>query len=106
MYQQSQLKLILALQLLLHSVEIGIEKYHVVYFDAFSPNIQPELWTTDVFEKIYSAMKQGGVLTTYCAKGEVRRNMQFAGFNVERLPGRSLSFSRMLSSMSSRRLPM
>jgi len=67
--------------------DYGLEKYDVVYFDAFSPNIQPELWTYEIFKKIYQAMKFGGVLTTYCAKGEVRRNMKAAGFIVERLPG-------------------
>jgi tRNA U34 5-methylaminomethyl-2-thiouridine-forming methyltransferase MnmC len=67
--------------------DFGQEKYDVVYFDAFSPNIQPELWTKDIFNRVFRSMKPGGVLTTYCAKGEVRRNMQGAGFVVERLPG-------------------
>lgn len=62
-------------------------KYHLVYFDAFSPEVQPELWTKDVFEKVFQALLPGGVLTTYCAKGYVRRNMIAAGFKVERLPG-------------------
>jgi tRNA U34 5-methylaminomethyl-2-thiouridine-forming methyltransferase MnmC len=61
--------------------------YDVVYFDAFSPAIQPALWTEDIFHKIYQQMSEGGILTTYCAKGEVRRNMIAAGFSVERLPG-------------------
>lgn len=61
--------------------------YDVVYFDAFSPAIQPELWTTDIFAKFYIHMFHGGMITTYCAKGEVRRNMKAAGFEVERLPG-------------------
>lgn len=59
----------------------------IVYFDAFSPEAQPELWTIDIFEKLYTAMTPGGVLTTYCAKGEVRRKLQTVGFEVERLPG-------------------
>jgi tRNA U34 5-methylaminomethyl-2-thiouridine-forming methyltransferase MnmC len=67
--------------------DFGLEKYDVVYFDAFSPNIQPELWTKEIFNRIFRSMKSGGVLTTYCAKGEVRRNMQNAGFIVERLSG-------------------
>lgn len=62
--------------------------YDLIYFDAFSPAVQPELWTEEVFEKIYSAMTDGGLLTTYCAKGAVRRALQKAGFTVERLPGR------------------
>lgn len=64
-----------------------IDSYDVVYFDAFSPVAQPELWEQDVFNAIYRSMCAGGVLTTYCAKGEVRRNMQRAGFTVERLSG-------------------
>jgi len=61
--------------------------YDVVYFDAFSPAIQPELWTMDIFAKFYNHMFSGGILTTYCAKGEVRRNMLASGFEVERLAG-------------------
>jgi len=62
-------------------------KYDVVYFDAFSPAVQPEMWTADIFARLYAAMNHGAILTTYCAKGSVRRNMQSAGFDVERLPG-------------------
>jgi tRNA U34 5-methylaminomethyl-2-thiouridine-forming methyltransferase MnmC len=63
------------------------EEYDLVYFDAFSPDAQPELWTEEVFKKMFNAMSPGGLLTTYCAKGTVRRNMQKAGFVIERLPG-------------------
>lgn len=62
-------------------------KFDLIYFDAFAPAIQPELWTTGVFEKMFSMLQPGGLLTTYCAKGQVRRNMQAAGFVTERLPG-------------------
>ena len=61
--------------------------YDVVYFDAFAPDKQPEMWSQKLFDSIYSAMNKGGILTTYCAKGVVRRMLQSAGFNVERLPG-------------------
>jgi tRNA U34 5-methylaminomethyl-2-thiouridine-forming methyltransferase MnmC len=61
--------------------------YHLVYYDAFSPESQPELWTQEVFHKIYRMLCPGGILTTYCAKGYVRRYMTAAGFKVERLPG-------------------
>jgi tRNA U34 5-methylaminomethyl-2-thiouridine-forming methyltransferase MnmC len=61
--------------------------YDLVYFDAFSPAIQPELWTEDVFAKLYNSMNPQGILNTYCAKGAVRRAMQHAGFIVERLAG-------------------
>jgi tRNA U34 5-methylaminomethyl-2-thiouridine-forming methyltransferase MnmC len=61
--------------------------FDVIYFDAFSPEKQPELWTEDGFEKIYGHSGSGAVLTTYCAKGAVRRALQSVGFAVERLPG-------------------
>ncbi len=59
----------------------------LVYYDAFSPNVQPELWTETVFEKLYGIMSSGAVLATYCAKGQVKRNLKSAGFFVETLPG-------------------
>jgi len=62
-------------------------KYDVVYFDAFSPEKQQELWTGEIFRKLYACMNMGAVLTTYSAKGQVRRNMQSAGFTVERISG-------------------
>jgi tRNA U34 5-methylaminomethyl-2-thiouridine-forming methyltransferase MnmC len=61
--------------------------YDVVYFDAFSPDAQPELWSEEVFRDVYALMKEGGVLMTYCAKGDVRRAMLAAGFKVEKLQG-------------------
>lgn len=60
---------------------------HVIYYDAFAPSAQPELWTRDVFEKLYSMLTPGGMLTTYCSKGDVRRAMQAAGFTVTKLQG-------------------
>ncbi|MEX0275559.1 MAG: tRNA (5-methylaminomethyl-2-thiouridine)(34)-methyltransferase MnmD [Flavobacteriaceae bacterium] len=62
-------------------------KFHLVYFDAFGPRVQPELWEEDLFHKVYRAMRPQGVLVTYSAKGSVRRAMQSVGFVVERLPG-------------------
>ena len=61
--------------------------FHAVFFDAFSPENQLELWTTDVFARVHKAMQPGGVLTTYCSKSAVRRAMQAAGFAVEKLAG-------------------
>ncbi len=63
------------------------DSYDLIYFDAFGPSTQPELWTVDIFTAAYNALKSNGVLTTYCAAGQVRRNMQSVGFIVERLPG-------------------
>lgn len=61
--------------------------FDVIFFDAFSPDAQPELWTMDIFRNIYSLAGSKGVLTTYCSKGDVRRNMISAGFKVEKLQG-------------------
>ncbi|WP_303315824.1 tRNA (5-methylaminomethyl-2-thiouridine)(34)-methyltransferase MnmD [Flavivirga abyssicola] len=61
--------------------------YNIIYFDAFGARVQPELWTESIFLKMYNALKPGGVLVTYSAKGSVRRAMQAVGFIVERLPG-------------------
>ncbi len=63
------------------------DKFDLVYFDAFAPEKQPGLWTTDIFRKIYDSMLPGGILTSYASKGEVRRSMASAGFRVEKLPG-------------------
>jgi len=63
------------------------EIYDVIFFDAFAPEKQPELWDLSVFQKCFSMLREGGVLTTYCAKGYVKRNMQEAGFRVEKVPG-------------------
>lgn len=62
-------------------------KFDIVYFDAFGPDKQPEVWESEIFEKVYSTMNTGGILTTYSAKGVIRRMMQSIGFTVERLPG-------------------
>ena len=62
-------------------------KYDVVYFDAFAPDKQPEMWEQSLFDRLYEVLDEGGILTTYCAKGVVRRMLQAAGFMVERLPG-------------------
>jgi tRNA U34 5-methylaminomethyl-2-thiouridine-forming methyltransferase MnmC len=63
------------------------DRYDVIYFDAFAPNSQPDMWTLDVFRRMRRALRPGGLLVTYCAKGDVRRTMLAAGFHVERLVG-------------------
>jgi tRNA U34 5-methylaminomethyl-2-thiouridine-forming methyltransferase MnmC len=59
----------------------------IVYFDAFAPQIQPELWEVPILERLFAAMKTGSVLTTYCAKGAVKRALKEVGFQLESLPG-------------------
>lgn len=63
------------------------ERYHLVYFDAFAPTAQPELWTREVFTNVYNHLVLNGILVTYCSKGIVRRAMQDAGFKIEKIPG-------------------
>lgn len=63
------------------------QRFDLIYFDAFAPGSQPELWTEDRFGEAMAMLDPGGVLVTYCAKGAVRRAMAARGFLVERLPG-------------------
>lgn len=62
-------------------------KFDIIYFDAFSPNTQPELWTKSIFIKMYNILKDDGFLVTYCAKGSFRRTLKSIGFNVISLDG-------------------
>ena len=62
-------------------------KFDVIYFDAFAPTIQPDLWSEDVFRQIFNHLNNNGVLTTYSSKVVVRRAMKAAGFIVEKLAG-------------------
>lgn len=62
-------------------------RFDLIYFDAFAPSAQPELWTALIMQKMYDSLKPGGVLVTYCAKGEFKRTLKSVGFVVERMPG-------------------
>lgn len=62
-------------------------QFDILYFDAFGPRVQPELWTEAVFNAMFKALKPNGVLVTYCAQGNARRAMMSAGFTVERVNG-------------------
>ncbi len=61
--------------------------YDLIYFDAFGPDKQPEIWTKEIFAGIAAATRKDGVFVTYSAKGEVKRNLKACGFNVSLLPG-------------------
>ncbi|HMR45981.1 MAG TPA: tRNA (5-methylaminomethyl-2-thiouridine)(34)-methyltransferase MnmD [Bacteroidia bacterium] len=61
--------------------------YDLVYYDAFSPTHQPELWSFEVLHKVYESCNKGAILVTYCANGEVKRTLKKIGFTVETLPG-------------------
>jgi len=63
------------------------EKFDLIYFDAFGPDKQPEMWTDEVFERISEMTVRNGILVTYSAKGSVRRSLKRAGFDVTLLPG-------------------
>jgi tRNA U34 5-methylaminomethyl-2-thiouridine-forming methyltransferase MnmC len=63
------------------------EQVDLIYFDAFAPEKQPELWTKEIFQKVFDHLAIGGMLTTYCAKGIVRRTMEAVGFKVSRVKG-------------------
>ncbi|MFK7970234.1 MAG: tRNA (5-methylaminomethyl-2-thiouridine)(34)-methyltransferase MnmD [Bacteroidia bacterium] len=78
----------------LHKIETSLQDhdfgdniFDIVFYDAFAPNSQPELWTEPIFEKLYAHMREGSILTTYCAKGDVRRAMKAVGFKTERAQG-------------------
>ena len=63
------------------------EHYDVIYFDAFAPSKQPEMWSPEVLNKMFESLKSGGVLVTYCAQGQFKRDLKAAGFTTEELPG-------------------
>lgn len=64
-----------------------LEKFDLIYFDAFGYNVQPELWSTAIFQKMYNALKPNGILVTYAARGVIKRSMKEVGFTVEKLQG-------------------
>lgn len=69
-----------------HEIDDKLQ-YDLIYFDAFGARVQPDLWTVDIFRKMFESLIHGGILVTYAAKGSVRRAMLEVGFLVERLPG-------------------
>ncbi len=88
-----QKNVMLSKRFVLHKNQIDISDYEperifdLIYFDAFAPDKQPEMWIQSVFDNMYKSLDNNGILVTYSAKGSVRRTMQNAGFKVERLPG-------------------
>ena len=59
----------------------------LVYYDAFDPVAQPELWTPAIFKRLYHRLAPGALLVTYCCKSSVQRALRSAGFLIEKLPG-------------------
>lgn len=63
------------------------ENYDIIYFDAFGFDVQPELWSVEIFEKMYKALKNNGILVTYACRSSIKKAMLEVGFSVEKLPG-------------------
>lgn len=70
-----------------YDLELNQACIDLIYYDAFAPQKQPEMWTGHILEKVAGWLKPGGVLVTYCAKGQVKRDLKSAGLTVETLPG-------------------
>ena len=74
-------------QVKFQELELKPETVDLIYYDAFGPRVQPELWSTEIFQKLFDALSENGILVTYCAKGQVKRDLKSVGFEVEALPG-------------------
>ena len=71
----------------LQSVSLIPSNFDLIYFDAFAPNKQPEMWKMPVLEKVVMAMKINSIFVTYCAKGQLKRDLKSLGLEIESLPG-------------------
>jgi tRNA U34 5-methylaminomethyl-2-thiouridine-forming methyltransferase MnmC len=71
----------------LQQVELELNHYDLIYFDAFAPNKQPEMWELPMLQKVVNSMKPDGLFVTYCAKGQLKRDLKNAGLTVETLQG-------------------
>ncbi len=71
----------------IHKLEFGNGTFDLIYFDAFAPKLQSEMWTKELFSKMFNVLDEGGVLVTYSCTGDVKRAMKSAGFKIEKLPG-------------------
>lgn len=67
--------------------QLSPNTFHLIYFDAFAPENQPEMWTLEMMKKIYQALVPNGILVTYCSKSTFRKTLVAAGFTIEKLPG-------------------
>lgn len=68
--------------------EVSYEgEFDLIYFDAFAPQVQPDLWSEEIFTLMYKSLKPNGVLVTYCAKGAVKRALKTVGFELQSIPG-------------------
>ena len=66
---------------------VAFEPMDLIYFDAFGPRVQAEMWDITILEKMFQSLKSGGALVTYCAQGQFKRDLKAVGFQIESLPG-------------------
>lgn len=71
----------------LEDINLVEAQYDVVFFDAFAPKKQPELWDKSIFNKLFKSVRKNGILTTYSAAGQLKRDLKSAGFMIENPPG-------------------
>ncbi|MES2588956.1 MAG: tRNA (5-methylaminomethyl-2-thiouridine)(34)-methyltransferase MnmD [Bacteroidota bacterium] len=71
----------------IQELKLELNSIDLIYFDAFGPRVQPEMWSLEIFSKIFSLAKEKACFVTYCAKGQVKRDLKSAGFQVETLQG-------------------
>lgn len=71
----------------IQDVELLDHTFDFVFYDAFGPRAQKEMWDISIFEKLYQSLKKGGVLVTYCAMGQLKRDLKSVGFEVQSIPG-------------------
>lgn len=69
------------------ALDLGSQRFDLIFFDAFAPTAQPELWNEAMMRRMFDLLRPNGVLTTYCAKGDFKRLLSHIGFIVEALPG-------------------
>ncbi|QSE97896.1 tRNA (5-methylaminomethyl-2-thiouridine)(34)-methyltransferase MnmD [Fulvivirga lutea] len=68
-------------------IDLRNQKFDIVFYDAFAPSKQPQLWEIPQIEKVVNSLKKGGVFVTYCAQGQLKRNLKSLGLEVNTLPG-------------------
>ena len=66
---------------------VAVEPIDLIYFDAFGPRVQAEMWDITILEKMIQSLNSGGALVTYCAQGQFKRDLKAVGFSLESLPG-------------------
>ncbi len=80
-------KFLLQKELIDFNVFFPAKKYDIIYFDAFSPEVQPDMWSYDNLQKIINSLNQGGLFVTYCVQGKIKQTLRDLGMNVKRYPG-------------------